>query len=230
MQWSRDDAGQDWFREIDFRNRRKKSFMRSHTMRGFSLLELTGVVGISVIVCAIAINAMMPILRTAHVDNGYNITLGAIRQTRDFAVGQRQQYSVTFNNGVSPNTITITQAGNGNVVATYQLPIDVNFVAVAGLPAAPNTPDGFGAGATAIDFDQGIAGGIQNVIYFMPDGSAQDVAGNLNNGVVYVALGNGIDATTGLKSSHAITVWGATGRIRGWKIDYTGGAPYWRQN
>ncbi len=61
---------------------------------------------------------------------------------------------------------------------------------MAGMPTSPNafpkTPDGFGVGTTAIDFDQGIAGGVKNVIYFYPDGSAQDAAGNINNGVVYL--------------------------------------------
>jgi len=207
-----------------------EGFGRPRRMRGFTLLEMMSVVTIVLIIGAISINALVPVMRTAHVDNGYNQTLTAIRQTRDYAVGQRQQYSVTFNNAVTPNTVTITQTGNGNVLATYPLPTDVAFLAVAGLPAPPNTPDGFGNGTVAIDFDQGIAAGTKNVIYFMPDGSAQDIAGNLNNGVLYVALGNGIDAGTARKSCHAITVWGATGRIRGWKIDYTGGAPFWRQN
>jgi len=204
--------------------------MRSHPMRGFTLLEMMAVVTIVLIIGAIAINTLAPAMQTAHVDNGYNVTLTAIRQARDFAVGQRQQYFVTFNNAVNPNTITITQAGNGNVVATYQLPQNVIFFAVAGLPAPPNTPDGFGNGTVAIDFDQGIAAGTKNVVYFMPDGTSQDVVGNLNNGVLYICLGGGVDVNVALRSSHALTVWGATGRIRGWKIDYTGGAPFWRQN
>ena len=64
---------------------------------------------------------------------------------------------------------------------------------------------------TAIDFDQGIVAGAKNVIYFYPDGSAADVLGNVNNGVVYIARPGFID------SSRAITLWGATGRLRGWR-------------
>jgi prepilin-type N-terminal cleavage/methylation domain-containing protein len=194
-------------------------------MRGFSLIEMMVTVTLILVVSGIALMGMQPALKYSRVNNAYNITLGAIRQARDYAVAQRQQYSVTFNNGAVPNTITITQAGNGNVVATYQLPTDVTFTVVAGIPNAANqVPDGFGAGATAIDFDQGIAGGNKTVIYLQPDGTGQDVAGNINNGVLYIARAGE------LYSSHAITFWGATGRIRGWRLFPNAGAPYWRQN
>jgi prepilin-type N-terminal cleavage/methylation domain-containing protein len=199
--------------------------MRSRTTRGFSLIEMMSVVTIILIVTGIAVTGIQPALKYSRVNNAYNLTLAAIRQTRDYSVAQRQQYSVTFSNAVAPNTITITQVGSGNVVATYQLPTDVTFTVVNGIPTAANAvPDGFGAGATAIDFDQGIAGGVQTVIYFMPDGTAQDLNGNLNNGVLYIARAGE------LYSSHAITVWGATGRLRGWRLLSTAGAPYWRQN
>ena len=194
-------------------------------MRGFSLIEMMTTVTIILIVSGISLMAMQPFLKFSRVNNAYNTTLGAIRQARDYAVAQRQQYSVTFNNGAVPNTIVITQTGNGNVVATYSLPTDVSFTVVAGIPTAANqVPDGFGAGANAIDFDQGIAGGVQNVIYFLPDGSGQDINGNINNGVLYIARAGD------LYSSHAITFWGATGRIRGWRLFQNGANPYWRQN
>ena len=204
---------------------REEGYMDLRRMHGFSLIELMVTVTIILIVAGVALMAMQPLLQFSRVSNSYNITLGAIRQARDFAVAQRQQYSVTFNNAVVPNTITITQAGNGNVVATYQLPTDVAFTAVGGIPTAANAvPDGFGAGAQAIQFDVNVAGGNPNVIYFMPDGTGQDVAGNINNGVIYIAR------STQLYSSHAITVWGATGRLRGWRLYSTAGVPYWRQN
>jgi prepilin-type N-terminal cleavage/methylation domain-containing protein len=206
--------------------------MNLRKMRGFSLVELMCTVTIILIVTGVATMAIQQMLMSAHVNSAYNTTLISIRQARDLAVAQRQQYSVTFNSVAVPNSIVITQTGNGNVVDTYLLPVDVAFSAVAGLPGAPNTPDGFGAGGTAIDFDQGIVGGAKNVIYFLPDGTGQDVAGNINNGVIYVALNNGQNVQKLLYSSHAITVWGATGRIRGWRLftNPVGGLPAWRQN
>jgi len=199
--------------------------MAFRRMRGFSLIEMMATVTIILMVSGVAILGIQPAVRYSRINNGYNITLGAIRQARDYSVAQRQEYSVTFSNAAVPNTITITQTGTGNVIDTYQLPTDVSFTTISGIPTAPNAvPDGFGAGATAIDFDQGITGGVKNVIYFMPDGTGQDVNGNINNGVIYLARGGELD------SSHAITVWGATGRLRGWRLFFNNGAAYWREN
>lgn len=202
--------------------------MRRHSMRGFSLIETIIVLALIFIVTAIAVISLQPGLQAAHVANGYNTTLAAIRQAHDLAVAQRQIYSVTFSNAAMPNTITITQVGNGNVVASYQLPNDVAFTAVSGIPTAANaTPDGFGVGNYAIDFDQNFSSGtpsLQTVINFWPDGTGQDVNQNINNGVVYIARSGQ------LLSSRAITVWGATGRIRGWRLVGGGaGTVYWRQ-
>jgi hypothetical protein len=92
----------------------------------------------------------------------------------------------------------------------------------------PNTaatvPDGFGNGVLAIDFDQGVAGGgIKNQVMFMPDGSAHDVNGNWNSGIVYVLRPGD------LYSARAVTLYGATGRIRGWRLLSSPGGPQWFQ-
>jgi prepilin-type N-terminal cleavage/methylation domain-containing protein len=210
--------------------RRRKGFMLARKTRGFSLIETMLVVAIILIVLAFSITTIQPSLRQNDVTEGFNQTLMALRQARDLSVAQRQIYFVTLSNAVQPNSITITQGSTGTVTATYFLPTDVGFIAYPGLPASPvaypMTPDGFGIGATAIDFDQGVAGGVQNVIYFYPDGSAEDAIGNINNGVVYLALlgNNGYVST-----SRAITLWGATGRLRGWHIYSNAAQWYWRQ-
>jgi prepilin-type N-terminal cleavage/methylation domain-containing protein len=207
--------------------RRKKGFMFSCRMRGFSLIEMMVVVALILIVLAFSVMTIQPSLKQGHLTEGYNQTLMAMRQARDLSVAQRQVYFVTLSNAAQPNSITITQGSTGAVTATYFLPADVAFDAEPGLPTSPTvfptTPDGFGAGATAIDFDQSIVGGIKNVIYFYPDGSAEDAIGNVNNGVVYVARPGFID------SSRAITLWGATGRLRGWHIYQNAAQYYWRQ-
>src|SRR5580698_9208276 len=210
--------------------RRMKGFMAARKMRGFSLIEMMIVIAMIVIVLAFSIMAIQPSLKQANVTEGFNQTLMALRQARDISVAQRQIYFVTLSNAAVPNSITITQGSTGTVTATYFLPNNVAFVALPNLPtspvAYPMTPDGFGIGTTAIDFDQGVAGGVKNVIYFYPDGSAQDAIGNVNNGVVYLALtGN----PAYINTSRAITLWGATGRLRGWHIYSNAAQWYWRQ-
>jgi prepilin-type N-terminal cleavage/methylation domain-containing protein len=198
--------------------------MVQRRMRGFSLLEMMAVIAIGLIVSVMAMITLQPTLKYAHVTNAYNITLMAMRQARDTSVAQRQVYYVTFtHNTIPPDQITITQGATGTVTNTFNLPVDVAFQTQIGLPGAGATPDNFGGGALALDFDQGVAGGAKNVVYFYPDGTSEDVVGNLNNGVLYIAR------TNDLYSSRAITVWGATGRLRGWRLYNTAGAPYWRQ-
>jgi prepilin-type N-terminal cleavage/methylation domain-containing protein len=196
-------------------------------MRGFSLTEMMVVVAVILIVLAFSIMAIQPSLKQNDITEGYNQTLMALRQARDMSVAQRQIYFVTLSNAAAPNSITITQGSTGTVMATYFLPPDVGFGWAVGLPtspvAFPTTPDGFGVGTTAIDFDQGVVGGIKNVIYFYPDGSAEDAIGNINNGVVYMAV------PPIMSTFRAITLWGATGRLRGWHLYKSGANYYWRQ-
>ncbi|HWY59934.1 MAG TPA: prepilin-type N-terminal cleavage/methylation domain-containing protein [Terriglobales bacterium] len=201
--------------------------MLSRRTRGFSLVELMVVITLILIVTGFSVMTIQPSLKQNHVTEAYNQTLMALRQARDTSVAQRQIYFVTLSNAAVPNSITITQGSTGTVTATYFLPPDVAFAAVAGIPvsqgAFPTTPDAFGVGATAIDFDQNIVGGVKNVIYFYPDGSAEDVVGNVNNGVVYIAMPGVVN------TSRAITLWGTTGRLRGWRINRSGANWYWRQ-
>lgn len=196
-------------------------------MRGFSLVELMIVIALILVVAGFSAITIQPALREGRVTEAYNRTLMTLRQARDFSVAQRQIYFVTLSTAVQPNTVTITQGSTGTVMATYTLPTDVNFDIEPGIPTSPTvpptTPDGFGIGNNPIDFDQGIAGGVKNMLYFYPDGSTEDVNGNVNNGVVYIARPGEI------RSSRAITVWGATGRLRGWHLYPNGPNFYWRQ-
>lgn len=201
--------------------------MVSRRNRGFSLIELMVVVALFLVVSVFSLMTIDPALKQGHVTEGYNTTLTQLRQARDFSIAQRQIYFVTLANAVPAGTITITQGSTGTVVSTKTLPTDVAFDVEPGYPTsptvAPTTPDGFGTGGVPIDFDQGIVGGAKNVIYFYPDGSAADAVGNVNNGVVYITRPGDI------RNARAITLWGATGRLRGWHIYQNGAAYYWRQ-
>jgi len=211
--------------------------MTSSKSRGFSLLELMIVVAIGFTISAISVIAMMPLFNRAHIDTAYDITLMALRSTRHLAITQSHQYYVNFIPivGATPAQIQVTYQppaiGGAALppiqqVVTYSLPTDINFAVQAGAPPknVPATaPDGFGAGATPIDFGQGLGGGSLNYVCFMPDGSSQDNLGNYNSGVVYL-----VRPADTLDSARSITVWGATGRIRGWRL-YQQGAPVWVQ-
>jgi prepilin-type N-terminal cleavage/methylation domain-containing protein len=201
-----------------------KAGRRIRQASGFSLIETMIVLAIMLIASGIFFMSIQPALKDTRVTNAYNTTLMTLRRAREAAIAERRTYIVTFNNAVTPNSITMTQAATGLVITTQTLPPDVFFRVEPGIPVSTaTTPDHFGIGNTAIDFDQAVSGGAKNVVCFNPDGTAQDINSNTNNGVVYMAR------TGSLYSSRAITVWGATGRLRGYRLYTSAGGPVWRQ-
>jgi type II secretory pathway pseudopilin PulG len=200
-------------------------FPASRGEAGFSITELMVVTLIILMITGGSYLSLQPALQSQHVTTAYNQTLMTMRRARDQAAADMRVYVVTF---TQPGTVTVTQnSPNGPVLLTTVLPQDVTFHLEPGLPnsptVAPTTPDGFGTASNAIDFDQGVGLGGATSAYFQPDGTAVDINGNINNGIVYMArVGD-------LKSSRAITLWGTTGRIRGWRLQPNGGGVIWRQ-
>jgi hypothetical protein len=207
---------------------------------GFSLIEMTMVVALTIVVSVMSVLSLTPMVNAQRVVNGYNMTVSSLRQARDNAVSQRTSYSVTFSNAVTPNTITIawapasgeTTLANGQVPATvvYQLPVGVTYaLPPTGTSPAPDSPY-LGTGAFAIDFgytSNGNSGGTTaTTVYFCPDGSAQVAntclgAGLWDGGVVYLAR------TVDPSSYRAVSLFGATGRIHGWRIYSRSGGYSW---
>lgn len=207
--------------------------MTSTNTSGFSLVELVGTIAVSLVLVAIASLTMQPIWQQQHVTTAYNLTLTSLRRAHDQAAADMRVYVVTFGPaviGLNGGTIVATQTTTtGPVLFSISLPQDVTYHVEPGVPTSPTviptTPDGFGTAAAAFDFDWGGSGdtGGGNTIYFYPDGSAQDANGNVNNGVVYMGMpGN-------LLSSRAVSLWGYTGRIRGWRLVKNGTAYSWSQ-
>ncbi len=192
--------------------------------RGFSLLELLITCAIGLTMAGITFMAMMPLFKQNHVDQAYDTTLSVIRNYRNQSITQSKRYIIYF---TAPRTITVQYWGMGVpvspapvTVATYTLPQDIQFAVQAGFPNPG--PDGFGTGAAAITFNA-CALVTQPCMIFDPDGSAQDDAGNFDNGVVYFSRPGD------LYSSRAVTVFGTTGRIRGWRLYNQGGTNKWVQ-
>ncbi len=183
---------------------------------------------VAILLTALSINFVLlqPALQSARANTAANQCFMLLRRYRQQAIDERKRYIVTF---TAPNTIQVSRwdvavpVSPAPVVITTQiLPTSIQFQTLAGIPTA-NPPDNFGNGGTAIDFGQGIGLGGLNYVMFMPDGSSQDTNGNLNSGVLYTAK------TGDLYSSRAISVFGATGRIRGWQLVNQAGNATWVQ-
>jgi prepilin-type N-terminal cleavage/methylation domain-containing protein len=204
--------------------------MTSRKDNGFSLLELMITVSLALVMCGVTFIYLKPQLNQSHMNSAYDTTLMALRNTRNLAITQSNQYQVNFNPaGFPAGTIQIEFQGPpvGGIspplaqVITYSIPGDVTYAVQAGFPAS--TPDGFGAGVTAIDFES-TPGVPLSYIVFMPDGSARDNLGNYSSGVIYMTRPG-----DSVYTSRAVTVWGATGRIRGWRLDQVANVATWVQ-
>jgi prepilin-type N-terminal cleavage/methylation domain-containing protein len=217
-----------------------KELMPSRKNHGFSLLELMITVSLGLVMCGVTFIYLTPLVNQNHVNEAYDTTLMALRNTRNLAITQSHEYYVNFNPaGFPAGTIQVQYqpplvvgalaAPPVQQVNTYTIPGDVSFNVQAGFPAT--TPDGFGTGVTAVDFESTLTPGVPlacQCVVFMPDGSAQTgvvgSSGAYVNGLVYLTQFSG-----NIYTSRAVTVWGATGRIRGWRLNQVAGVPEWVQ-
>ena len=185
--------------------------------KGFSLIELLVVMAIALIIASYAMINIQQGLKNARIANAYDTLISELRNARQIAVDRRQTTRVTF---TAPYTITTATkdvgAGTYTTQRTITIGNDLQFQTLAGFPnTATTVPDGFGAGATAVDFNGGA------VVNFQPDGTAVDATGAVVNGVVYIAR------TGDLASARAVTMYGATGRIKGWRLLKVGSTWTW---
>jgi hypothetical protein len=180
------------------------------------------------VITAGALMQFVPVLKNARAEDALQTTLSQMRNARALAIDQRRRYRLTF---TAPRTIQldqvvidpVTRIQSFSFVSSVDLPLDTQFVAVSGIPTAGNgTPDGLPTSGTAIDLDVDYGGGGTEV-FFQPDGRALDSSNRLNNGVVYVAR------PSELMSSRAVSVLGATGRLKGWRLVDSGGQKKWME-
>ena len=186
--------------------------------RGFSLIELTVVIGIIVILSAMAIYQMGPALGGERADVAMRQVVEQLRSARELAITNRRWVQVTFPvvvvGGVSENQVQTTiknslTVGAGPDVAL--LPVGIQRPMTFLVFAAPvlDTPDAFG-NASAIEFG-GVAGGPVGGMFFDGDGEM------VNGATLQPMSGSVFIGVAGHpESARAITVLGTTGRIRGW--------------
>jgi type II secretory pathway pseudopilin PulG len=187
-------------------------------MRGFSIVEMLIVVAIMMIVLGTAFIQIAPALKNAKTEAALQTTLGQMRRAHELAVDRRTIYRVRF---TAPRTIQLdkvdidptTLARTFTFQSTINLPTDMSFSVVTGIPTASTTvPEGYGNGSTAIDFNRDFGGGGTDV-YFQRDGRALNAANQVNNGLVYMCR------TGEFRSCKAVSLMGATGRSKGWRLN-----------
>ena len=179
--------------------------MRSR-QTGFSLLEMLFVLGIMGVLSTIAIAQIAQAVPAMKADGAMRVVISQLNTARELAISQRRYIQVKF---VAPNQMQVirTDVNTAGAVTGTTLLTTVTFESgitynvIAGLP---DTPDAFGM-SSAVNF------GAATTLQFATDGELIDQAGSPLNGTVVVA------SPLIKNSSRAVTVFGATGRVRGYR-------------
>jgi len=171
---------------------------------GFSIVEMLVIILILMIVAAMAIIQIRGQLPLMRANAAMNRAVAQMRTAREMAVAQRREVQVFF---LPPDQIQLQRLNQpaGAPPTTFPpVPFEggAQFVVFAGVP---DTPSAFG-NASAIVFG-GVTGG-PPIMKFRSDGRFVDAAGQPLNGSVFVGLPGHA------QTARAVTVLGATGRVR----------------
>jgi Tfp pilus assembly protein FimT len=172
---------------------------------GFSLVELgMGILLASLLAgfAVININGIMPGLKT---NEALAQTVAQFRKGREAAITQRREVQISFLNGNQVQLTRLDQPNGTTVLNTLTLDNKVQFLLFPGLP---DTPDSFG-NAAAVSF-----GGAPQ-LKFSTTGTLVDGNSNPLSGSVFIGL------TNHPETARAVTILGATGRVRGYRWSRT---------
>jgi prepilin-type N-terminal cleavage/methylation domain-containing protein len=185
---------------------------------GFSLVEMMIVVGLAAVLTGMAV-AQISISRQGMTgDGGMRVVLGLMNQARQTAIQQRRYVRVVFTTPnlmqvIEENTTTATVACPAATCTTLLSSIFEGNVQL-GLVASvtTDTPDAFGNNAAAFNLGTSpVAFGSATITRFAPDGTLVNQNGVFTNGTVFLAIPSTV------LSQRAVTVLGATGRVRGYR-------------
>ena len=188
--------------------------------RGFSFLELVVVVGIITILAAFAVISTTSSTFNSRANAATDSVITQLRVARQMAISMRRNVLVQI---TAPNQIQLTvETLPGENPATPIAPVYLNDNAQGGaqfylFQGLPDTPMNFG-NSQAISFAPASGGAAGLSVMFSTSGTL--VGSTLTSGFATVGNNNPVNATLfiGLpghqNTARAVTVLGATGRVR----------------
>lgn len=188
--------------------------------QGFSMVELIVVVAMMFVVMAIAILGTRSLVPAMRANNGVNQVIQMMRLARHKAISDRRTTTITF------NTVTInfkqvaevqlqevppaSVGGAAVTIATVDLEGGAQFLVFPGLP---DTPMGFGNSQAVSFTNPAKPSAAIPALQFLSDGSFGTGIGVPINGTVFLGI-PGQSST-----ARAVTILGATGRVRPYHWD-----------
>jgi type II secretory pathway pseudopilin PulG len=186
--------------------------MKRHQKRslgGFSAIEGLVVVAIVSVILAMALIKWTTLMPNAKANSAMDQLLYRLRSAREQAIAHRREVQITF---VGTNQLTVAElwpVGAPPPPSTYTFEGGATYQVFAGVP---DTPMAFGNGA-AIYFEN--ASGGPPIMKFTTNGAFIDGNNNFVNGTAFLGL------TGNSQTARAITILGATGRVREYHWDGT---------
>jgi Tfp pilus assembly protein FimT len=168
---------------------------------GFSLVEANLVILIICIVAGIALLNVSEVMPGIRANTALNQTVAQLRNGRETAMAQRRNIQLSFLGTNQIRLVRLDQPTGTTVLSTVTLENDIEFLLSDGVP---DTPDSFG-NSTAVYF------GGSTQLTFLSDGTLVDAQGNPLSGSVFLGAANHPE------TARAVTILGATGRVRGYK-------------
>ncbi len=181
------------------------------SQQGFSLLEILVAVAIISVVLVMAMLNYGNILPNYKANSAMDQLLSQMRSARERAISHRREVLVQF---VGTNQLTITEIW---LVGTAPPPTTVTFEGGAqymAFPSVPDLPAPYNFGNSAPIYFGGLSGG-PPIMKFSTTGAFIDGGNSLVNGTVFLGI-PGKPST-----ARAISVLGATGRVREYHWDGT---------
>ena len=172
--------------------------------RGFTLIELMVVLAVGAVAMTMAVPIVGSAVNHYRADSALDTAVMQLRLARSMATDKRRTFSVTF---TGQRTVILSQVDGNNAGDISSLDINPRVSFAFGseaTTAGEDAPGGMGAD-NPIDLTDG------SVVHFRPDGSAVTATGEFCNGVVHMSVDHD------RKVARAATVFGATGKITGWR-------------
>ena len=182
------------------------------SMKGFTLVETLMVTSLILIMAGVAVPIITGSVENAQVETAMQNMVQELRLARQSAMDWRRVHVITF---TSPRSISIVRketGGNPDVtVSTMNLPSNLQF----NRNGISSTPDSLSTSAAA-DFCGSTS------VNFNPDGTGTTSAGQICNGAVFVCVSGK------LKTTRVATLFGSTGRVKGFRYRQSGGSWVWQ--
>lgn len=169
------------------------------------MIEMVVVLGIIAVGSAIAIPVTMSMVRNARGDSAVAATEAFLETVRNRAVAERRNMRLTVNtNNIVVHRIEVP-SGTATQIDQFTLEQGEQFEKL--ISTLPVTPDGMeSSGSDDFRWYCGAA-----PVMFTSDGSMVDTAGDICDGIIYVARPGQTE------TQRAVTILGVTGLLRSWK-------------